>query len=281
MTVKMLRFVCIGMLYLVLGCNATGTWCYEEEECDPSTWPEHFESCGGNSQSPINIVTSQVQVNPNLGPIQISSSSFPSSFVITNTGHTVEVVLSSQHVLSGAGLEDDYLLAAFHLHFGSSPFAGVGSEHVINGQAYPLEIHFVFYNTKYDNLSDAREQPDGLAVVGVHFEIGYENYVLNGLISALPEVAHKGQSTTLAIDLREMIPRSVVSYYKYQGSLTTPPCSENVSWHVIRTPAQLSQAQYEAITSLYRTESDADEQIGLVNNFRPFQPLNGRTVYKY
>ncbi|XP_073493859.1 carbonic anhydrase-like [Phyllobates terribilis] len=278
----MLRFVCVGVLYLVLGCNASGNWCYEHEECGPSTWAEHFPSCGLNSQSPINIVTWQVQRNLKLGPIHISSSSLPSSFVITNNGHTVEVVLSSQHILSGAGLKNNYRLAAFHLHFGSSPFAGEGSEHTINGKAFPLEIHFVFYNTKYEDLTEAKANPDGLAVVGVLFEIGHENYALNNLINALPQVAHKGESATVAIDLQQMIPRSVVNYYKYQGSLTTPPCSENVAWHVISSPAQLSQAQYETIaSSLYFTSRDSEEQSQMSNNFRPVQPRNGRTVYKF
>ncbi|XP_075690688.1 carbonic anhydrase 7-like [Rhinoderma darwinii] len=278
----MLKLVCVGVLYLILGCHATGDWCYEHAECEPSKWAEHYPFCEQYSQSPINIITSQTKYNRGLGPIQISSSSGPSTAVVTNNGHTVEVVLSSLHLLSGAGLQDIYQLAGFHFHFGRPLFVDQGSEHLIDGNAYPLEVHFVFYNTKYEDLAEAKTKPDGLAVVGELFKIGEKNGALDNLISVLPQVANKGEVATFDINLTKMLPRSVYKYYKYKGSLTTPPCSENVAWHVISSPLQLDRSQYEAIvSSLYFTSSDSEEQVPMVNNFRPAQSLNGRIVYKY
>ncbi|XP_069800066.1 carbonic anhydrase-like [Dendropsophus ebraccatus] len=278
----MLRLVCALVLYFILGCHAAGDWCYEHAACGPSTWAEHFPSCGLNSQSPINIVTSQATYSRKLGPIYIYSSTGSSTGVITNNGHTVEVVLDSQHFLSGAGLQNIYQLAGFHFHFGSPLSTDQGSEHLINGKAYPLEVHFVFYNTKYADLAEAKTMPDGLAVVGVLFKIGEKNGGLDYLLSILPNVANKGQSVTFPININNLLPRSLWSYYKYQGSLTTPPCSENVAWHVISTPLQLSRSQYDAfVSSLYFTSSDSEEHIPMIDNFRPPQPLNGRTVYKY
>ncbi|XP_056395510.1 carbonic anhydrase-like [Hyla sarda] len=277
----MFRLVCVGVLYLILGCHAAGDWCYEHAECGPSTWAEHFPCCGLNSQSPINIVTSEVQHNHNLGPIQISSFARSSTAVVTNNGHTVEVVLNSLHVLSGAGLQNAYQLAGFHFHFGSPQSSDQGSEHLIDGNAFPLEVHFVFYNTNYVDLTEAKTKTDGLAVVGVLFEIGEHNQLLDSLISILPNVAYKGQEATFSSVFWKLLTRSGNSYYKYQGSLTTPPCSENVIWHVISTPQQLSIFQYEAIVSLLYFTSDTEEGIPMVDNFRPAQPLNGRIVYKY
>ncbi|XP_075116966.1 carbonic anhydrase 1-like [Leptodactylus fuscus] len=278
----MFRLVCVGVLYLILGCHASGDWCYEHAGCGPSTWEEHFPFCGGYSQSPINIITSDIRSNLNLGPIDISSSSAPSTGVVTNTGHTVEVALNSVHYLSGAGLQDIYRLAAFHFHFGNPLSDNEGSEHNIDGIAYPMEVHFVFYNTKYATLDEAKANSDGLAVVGVLFQIGERNEALDHLINVLPLIRHKGDTAIVFINLSKILSRHVESYYKYQGSLTTPPCSENVSWHVVSTPLQLSRSQFQAIvSSVYFTSRDSEEHSPMMNNYRPTQPLNGRTVYSY
>ncbi|XP_044124401.1 carbonic anhydrase 12-like [Bufo gargarizans] len=275
----MLKLVCIGVLYLSLGYHAEGNWCYEREECEPNTWPQNYPTCGNSSQSPINIINSEVQLDNKLQRIHIFGWSLPSTGVVTNNGHTVEVVLSSDYFLAGAGLPNIYKFSGFHLHFGSL-LAGEGSEHQIDGQAYPLEVHFVFYNTKYVDLATAKTKPDGLAVVGVLFEIGERHGELQNVVNVLSDVAYQGQSATISIRLSKLLLHTE-NFYKYQGSLTTPPCSENVAWHVIRIPQQLSSEQYEAIvSSLYFTSSTAVEKIPMVNNFRPVQPLNGRIVYR-
>ncbi|XP_071980291.1 carbonic anhydrase 1-like [Engystomops pustulosus] len=278
----MLRLVCVGVLYLILGCQAAGDWCYEHAECAPETWAVHYPLCGLNSQSPINILTSQVKESRTLGPINIYGSSRSTTGVVTNNGHTVEVVLDTVYQLSGAGLPDVYQMAGLHFHFGNLQLGNEGSEHLIDGNAFPLEAHFVFYNTKYADLATAKANEDGLAVVGVLFKIGESNADLDNLISVLPNVDHKGDTATTSINLEKMLPNTVSNYYKYQGSLTTPPCSENVAWHLISSPLDISISQYEAIvSSLYFTTSDSVEQSPMVNNYRPPQPLNGRTVFKY
>ncbi|XP_071979746.1 carbonic anhydrase-like [Engystomops pustulosus] len=277
----MLRLVCVGVLYLVLGCQASGEWCYEHDECGPEEWEEHYPSCGLDAQSPINIITSRVQENRNLGPIYISGNSGIITGVVTNSGHTVEVTVSSVYQLRNAALPNVYQLAAFHLHFGELPFDDEGSEHHIDGNAFPLEIHFVFYNTKYPDLLSARDNPDGLAVVGVLFNIGDHNEILQNLISVLPNVAYRGDKATVYFNLENLIPAKLSNYYKYRGSLTTPPCSESVAWHVISSPLEISFSQYRTIvSSLYSTTRDEEEN-PMINNFRPTQPLNGRIVYKY
>ncbi|XP_075042396.1 carbonic anhydrase 2-like [Mixophyes fleayi] len=277
---EMLKLVLICVLYLTVCCDGAVHWCYEEQECEPSTWQINFPYCGLYSQSPINIRTSQTQYNSALGTLRITGTTGSSTAVVTNNGHTVEVTLSSVYTLSSKGLSDVYQLAGFHFHFGKAGDASQGSEHRINGRAYPLEIHFVFYNTKYATLADAKAQQDGLAVIGQLFEIGARNEILSGLINLLPQVAYSGQSVSFTVG--NILSLNLGSYYRYQGSLTTPPCSENVSWHVISSIQQLDWSQYLTIvSSLYFTAKDDADQVQMTDNFRPVQPLNVRKVYKH
>ncbi|XP_068105852.1 carbonic anhydrase-like [Hyperolius riggenbachi] len=278
----MLSFSLFIICYFALCCQASEDWCYADVACAPGTWQTHYPTCGLNSQSPIDIITSRTSYNSALGSLQITSLTTPSSAVVTNNGHSVEVALNSEHILSRAGLSDPYRLAAFHFHFGNPNSAAQGSEHLINGQGFPLEAHFVFYNTKYGDLTTAKANSDGLAVVGVLFKIGAKNYALSPLIEALPNVANKEQSVTINFNLGRILPYRSGQYYTYQGSLTTPPCSENVTWHVLADIQQLDLAQYNAITtSLYFTPSGYGHPEQMADNFRPVQPLNGRPVYKY
>ncbi|XP_040178944.1 carbonic anhydrase 12-like [Rana temporaria] len=274
--------ILIAIFSLALCCQASEDWCYEDLQCEPATWSAHYPICGQNSQSPINIITSETINYSTLGPLQVDGISGSSLAVLTNNGHTVEASLSSEHYLSRVGLENPYKLATFHIHFGDENSANLGSEHLINGQGFPLEMHFVFYNTKYGDMTTAKENPDGLSVVSVLFELGSKNEALTPLIDALPDVAYKGQSTSIDFNLHKILPYQSHGYYTYQGSLTTPPCSEIVTWHIIAQVQQLNYVQYAAITSsLYSTTVDEILAEKLEDNFRPVQPYNGRTVYRY
>ncbi|KAM9324208.1 carbonic anhydrase 12-like [Gastrophryne carolinensis] len=278
----MLRLVLIGIFSVVLCCQAAEDWCYGDVACEPSTWSSHYPYCGYLSQSPINIITSQTEYSSELGPIYITGLAGYSSAVVTNNGHSVEVTLSSEYLLSRPGLANSYKLAGFHFHFGNKYSPSQGSEHLVNGFGFPLEAHFVFYNTKYGSLAEAKTYSDGLSVVGVLYEIGATNEALRPLINILPQVAYKGQFASLYLNFERILPYRLGGYYTYQGSLTTPPCSENVTWHVLRGVQQLDWSQYKAITtSLYFTGPDYAHPEPMVDNFRPIQPKNGRPVYKY
>ncbi|KAM5145467.1 carbonic anhydrase 12-like [Mantella aurantiaca] len=273
--------ILIGIFSLALCCQASEDWCYADPLCGPETWSTHYPTCGLNSQSPIDIITSQTISNSGLGPLLVSGINGPSTAVITNNGHTVEVTLSSNHYLLRKGLVNSYKLAALHIHFGNEDSSTQGSEHLINGEGFPLEMHFVFFNTKYADVTTAKNYSDGLSVVGVLFELGATNAALVPFIDALPQVANKGQSTSISFNLEKILPYQSVGYYTYQGSLTTPPCSEIVTWHVLSGIQQLDQEQYAQITtSLYFTTADEIPE-RMEDNFRPAQPLNGRPVYKY
>ncbi|XP_053329133.1 carbonic anhydrase 1-like [Spea bombifrons] len=276
----MFRSALVILLQLALYGHSADDWCYTDPVCGPSTWYHHYANCDKTSQSPINIDTSEAVPDSSLGAIQINGAVGYSGARITNNGHSVEVTLNKEYTLSGAGLGNPYKLAGFHLHFGDLNSDEVGSEHRINGKGYPLEVHFVFYNIQYEDLTEAKTKPNGLAVVGVLFQINTANEALNEFIQQLPLVAYKGQAVSSSIDLGTFLPSNLQSYYKYQGSLTTPTCSENVTWLVLDSIQNLSWSQYQSIvTSLYYNTVDTIDPEPMQNNFRPTQPLNGRTVY--
>jgi len=126
----------------------------------------------------------------------------------------------------------------------------------VNGQNFPAEMHLVHKNG------------DALAVVGIMIEIGAETPVLSEIWEYLPSAA--GASQTFAeveIDPMQLLPEENRTTYRYTGSLTTPPCSEDVNWNLFTTPITMTSEQITAF----------EEVIGFHNNC-PTQPLNGRII---
>lgn len=217
-------------------------WTYSGKE-GPACWgelsPEYALCAGGKCQSPIDVVKPQARDLEN--PV---FDYHPSSINILNNGHTVQVNYDagSSVVIDGK----QYALAQFHLH--------APSEHHVGGVSYPAELHLV------------HKAADGsLAVIGVLLTQGRENPGFTAVMSQLPATAGPSQLVAGQVDAGAMLPRSLTSY-RYGGSLTTPPCSENVSWTLLTTPVELSEAQLKAFTRLYN------------GNNRPVQPLNARVV---
>ncbi|WP_443023589.1 carbonic anhydrase, partial [Shigella flexneri] len=159
--------------------------------------------------------------------------------------HTVQVDFAQGGELQLDG--DTFVLKQFHLH---SP-----SENLIKGKSYPLEIHFVHSNAKGE-----------LAVVGMMFEQGQESQMLKRMWSRLPK--KQGEKVVLKTPqaVNQMLPKNL-DYYRFSGSLTTPPCSEGVRWLILKDIQQASAKQISEFAKL----------MGHPNN-RPVQSLNGRVV---
>jgi carbonic anhydrase len=162
-----------------------------------------------------------------------------------NNGHTIQVNYAKGSRITVGG--EQYELAQFHFH--------TPSENTVNGKAYDMEMHLVHKNAKGE-----------LAVVGVFFQSGSQNAELDKLWRQLPEKA--GEQKTLAdtsLSAANLLPQDR-SYAHFNGSLTTPPCSENVNWFVIREPLQASAEQISRISTI------------MGHNARPVQNLNKRFV---
>jgi carbonic anhydrase len=242
------RFVVALLLvtFLVGTAIAAGDvpWSYSGTR-GPAHWgelSEEFEACSdGRNQSPIDIVNS---IEANLGPIGLAYGG--STTAVVNNGHTLQV-----DVGPGNGLEvegEAFELIQLHLH---SP-----SEHRIQGKSFPLEAHYVHRNDR-----------DELAVLAVLFREGPEDSGLATIGANAPRQAGGSEPLDVAVAELEIVPANR-SYYRYSGSLTTPPCTEGVLWLVLVETTTLARAQVEGFVKLIGEDA------------RGVQPLNGRAILR-
>jgi carbonic anhydrase len=219
-------------------------WSYEGEGA-PENWAKvdkKFFMCKeGKNQSPINLT----------GFVESELPAIAFNYKLTSTeildnGHTEQVNVKEGSSITVDGIQFD--LKQFHFH--------TPSENNINGSSFPLEAHFV-------HASKAGE----LAVVAVMFEEGEANVALTELWAQMPEKA--GEHHTIdAKHLDALLPKNR-DYYRFNGSLTTPPCTEGVRWLVMKKPVTLSKAQVEKFAKIMH-----------MHNNRPIQSTNARVILK-
>jgi len=223
--------------------NTEHPWDYSTTR-GPGHWGDlkpEFASCkSGHRQSPIHIRDPQ---KADLPPIQFDYK--PSPLNIVDNGHTIMVNYSPGSFIIVGGKR--YELKQFHFH--------MPSEEKINGKGYDMVVHLVH--------ADAN---GNIAVVSVLLEKGEGNDLIRRLWTDLPEEKDKVKvAKDVEIDADGLLPADR-SYYTFTGSLTTPPCSEEVTWFVLKHPVSVSAAEIEQFSKLYR------------NNARPTQPLYDRVV---
>ncbi|XP_011823169.1 PREDICTED: carbonic anhydrase 12 isoform X3 [Mandrillus leucophaeus] len=179
------------------------------------------------------------------------------------------------------GLQSRYSATQLHLHWGN-PNDPHGSEHTVSGQHFAAELHIVHYNSDlYPDASTASNKSEGLAVLAVLIEMGPFNPSYDKIFSHLQHVKYKGQEAFIpGFNIEELLPERTAEYYRYRGSLTTPPCNPTVVWTVFRNPVQISQEQLLALeTALYCTHMDDPSPREMINNFRQVQKFDERLVY--
>ncbi|OAF65747.1 hypothetical protein A3Q56_06529 [Intoshia linei] len=227
----------------------------------------------GSRQSPINIITDNVKKIPtHKRKIKIFENNPPSvSFNLINNGNIRADVTNEESLeLSGGPLSDVYKLDQFHFHWGRCD--DVGSEHLVDSKSYSAEMHYVFYNKKYEKFADALGQIKGVTVLGVFIKSGNENAEFNKLIPHL-DMKLKDKRT-VDIDINHLLPKCHENYWTYEGSLTTSPYTENVKWILLTDEISLSPKQIEGFRNV---SSILDERI--IENHREVQPLENRIVY--
>ncbi|XP_030638933.1 carbonic anhydrase IV c [Chanos chanos] len=271
---------CFSLLPLLYLCSAQ--WCYQSQySCDqtcrePSHWYVEFSMCGGRRQSPINIVTHKVQSNISLGPFIFEGHTDTLNITVENMGHSAHFDLPPTVRVSGGGLQSRYKAVQFHFHWGEN--AGPGSEHTVDGERYPMELHIVHIKEKYSSLEEAEKDPEGIALLAFFFEeSSKQNEHFNALIEALGRVRYHGNTSSIPVfRMSDLIPAAneLSSYYRYIGSMTTPGCDEAVIWTVFRQTLPISHKQLVKVSQqlLFWTGRP------MTNIFRPVQNLNGRTV---
>lgn len=287
---KIIRLTLINVFFFIVVaafrvCSAAGAWSYDDHHDDgPSHWEKTFPDCGKAQQSPINIEPSLSSYRE-IAPMQFEDyDSLPDrySYRLINNGHTVQLnVERGDMFISNADLRGRYRLAQFHLHWGSTN--DQGSEHTLDGHRYPMEIHFVHYNDRYRSIDEALKHSDGLAVIGAFFEIEHERHpTFDQLIEQFCLIKHSGSnaSDVPIFPMKTLLPADRRTFYRYNGSLTTPGCKEIVTWTVLRDTIKISQAQLNAFRALGHHSKGGKSDDPLVDNFRPVQPLGSRLVLR-
>jgi carbonic anhydrase len=228
--------------------DAKVEWGYSGET-GPDKWgdlsPDFILGKIGRNQSPINIAGDSV-IEADLPHIKFDYKEEP--LKILNVGHTIDVLYESGNSIEVDGIR--FVLKQFHFH---NP-----SENHIEGVEFPLEAHLVH-----------ADKDGNLAVIAVMFTEGKENTFLEKIWAHAPK--KKGETTTAAgetVNVMEMLPANK-DYYRFGGSLTTPPCSEGVRWLVLKNPVEVANSQVKAFGKL----------IGFAND-RPIQPTNARAILK-
>lgn len=217
-------------------------WSYKDANEWGACAPAHAECRLGKKQSPVDIPTKNVEL-ANLRPIEIAYRA--SQAEVINNGHTIQVGLKDGGVATFPS--GSYKLLQVHFH---NP-----SEEKMNGKNFPLVAHLVHQNAE-----------GKLAVLAVLFKEGKTNKPLESIFSVMP--SREGRvALPKPFDASSLLPSSL-SYYAYTGSLTTPPCSEDVAWQILMTPVDISKAQLDSFKKLYSM------------NARPVQPLNGRVIQR-
>lgn len=211
-------------------------WNYDEH--GPDRWGEFGESCSlGKAQSPINILTKETSSLDKSHALSLNKSVQTKASIVDN-GHAIQV-----NVDNGGTIEVDgvvYKLVQFHFHG--------KSEEQIDGKQYDAVAHMV-HKSAFGSL----------LVVAVLFE---ESKTPNKVVQKVLDSV--GKSTEM--NPAELLPKNTNSYFHFMGSLTTPPCSENVKWYVMKEVQSASKEQIAVLRKFYD------------HNYRPVQPLNGRVV---
>lgn len=210
----------------------------------PQHWaelsPKFKLAAAGKRQSPIDLAKMKEKKLP---PIKFDYK--PCKIRLVYNGHTIEDMEEQGSTIKVDG--ETYELKQFHFH---SP-----SEHTLHGKHFDMEMHLV-------HMNDAGE----IAVVGVFIDEGQANEWFGPVWDYLPTKGNKKRDFDMKINVADVLPENR-DYTGYSGSLTTPPCSEQVKWMILNRPIKLSKAQINA----FRKTIDG--------NNRPVQPLNGRVVY--
>jgi carbonic anhydrase len=235
--------ICCMLLFGASGTAREHDWDYGTAH-GPGHWgdlkPEYALCKTGHRQSPIDIRNPQ---RADLPPIQFDYK--PSSLHIIDNGHTIMVNYETGSSISVNGRS--YALKQFHFH---RP-----SEERINGKGYEMVVHLVHADEKGD-----------LVVVAVLLQQGKDNALVHELWRDLPKEKEKEEAlTNVKVNAAGLLPVDQ-SYYTFSGSLTTPPCSENVTWFVLKHPVTVSSAEIDQFSKLYRHDA------------RPTQPLYDRVV---
>lgn len=278
---------CLALLLLCSGSMGV-TWNWEQwwtydGISGPDFWglinPDWSLCSKGRRQSPIDVDPARLLYDPNLRLLHIDKHKV--SGYLENTGHSVVLTLDGGKTpvnVTGGPLSYRYQLTEAHLRYGTVDL--LGSEHTINGRAFPAELQLFGFNSQlYANFSQALDKAYGIVGISILLQIGERsNPALSQLTAGVDQIKYVGDRYSVRhLSVHDLLP-STTYYMTYEGSTTMPACHETVTWVISNKPIYITKQQLYGLRQLHQGKDAKQAGAPLANNFRPPQKLHHRPV---